>query len=93
MISCPDSRGENLYQCACSIGVGDPVDAPNTPTCDKCSFCEDETLSYNCQNVATGTCIGRNCGDECIASLDSAAMAPSTLLIPILAIIISLFWS
>lgn len=84
VISCPDSKGEDLYQCSCSIGVGNPVDAPNTPTCDLCSFCPDETLSYNCQNVASGTCIGRDCGDNCIASADSATMVHAPFLVSLL---------
>ena len=86
VISCPDSKGEDLYQCSCSIGVGNPMDAPNTPTCETCSFCPDETLSYNCQNVAVGTCIGRDCGDNCIASSGSVTMAHAIFLVPMLAL-------
>ena len=69
IITCPttDSRDE-YHECACTIGVGDPLDAPNTDTCLKCGFCTDNTLAYDCRNVADGNCIGVNCRGECISS-------------------------
>ena len=46
-------------------------------SCTRCFFCPDGTLSYNCDNVARGTCIGRNCGDECLASVEFSCTGPS----------------
>jgi hypothetical protein len=78
VLSCPDSRGEDLSQCECEIGIGFSEDAPNTPTCRFCSFCSDGTLNYNCDNLAGGTCIGRTCEGSCIVSLDYSAAVMRT---------------
>jgi hypothetical protein len=75
LLSCPDSRGEDLSKCECEIGIGFSEDAPDTPTCRSCSFCSDGTLNYNCENVAGGTCIGRTCDGSCIVSLEYASAA------------------
>jgi hypothetical protein len=68
MLSCPDTR-DDLSRCHCTIGVGEPEEAPDTPTCLKCGFCTDGTLAYDCRNVADGSCIGMNCRGQCISSL------------------------
>lgn len=84
LLSCPDSRGEDVSKCECEIGVGLSEDAPDTPTCSSCSFCSDGSLEYSCANVARGTCIGRTCDGSCVASLeytsDAALLGMSTLL-------------
>jgi hypothetical protein len=67
VLSCPNTE-HDLSQCHCTIGVGEPEEAPNTDTCWKCAFCNDGTLAYDCRNVAEGTCIGRNCQGECVSS-------------------------
>ena len=66
-LSCP-TTDYDLAECACTIGIGDAEDAPNTPTCWKCGFCNDGSLAYDCRNVAEGTCIGRTCGGDCVSS-------------------------
>lgn len=70
-MQCPDSRGEDLSKCHCTIGIGEPEEAPNTDTCDQCAFCSDGTLAYDCRNVAEGTCIGRKCNGDCISSTEA----------------------
>ena len=69
-LACPDSKGEDLQLCYCTIGVGEPAQAPGTDTCDQCTFCADGSLAYDCRNVAEGTCIGRSCNGECISDVD-----------------------
>jgi hypothetical protein len=77
MLACPDSKGDDLSLCECTIGVGKPEEAPNTDTCSDCGFCTDGTLAYDCRNVAEGTCIGRNCRGDCVSSMEE----PEDLLI------------
>ena len=69
VLSCPNSNDDDLSKCQCTVGVGEPEEAPNTDTCLKCGFCKDGTLAYDCRKVAEGTCIGRNCLGDCISSL------------------------
>jgi hypothetical protein len=45
VLSCPNTE-DDLSQCHCTIGVGEPDEAPNTDTCLKCAFCKDGTLAY-----------------------------------------------
>mmetsp|Transcript_14844 Transcript_14844/g.35978 ORF Transcript_14844/g.35978 Transcript_14844/m.35978 type:complete len:196 (-) Transcript_14844:1725-2312(-) len=100
-LSCPLSREDSMAQCQCTIGIGDSQDAPNTATCWKCGFCRDGSLAYDCRNVAEGTCIGRNCLDECLSSFNepedlllgsSVNKAASFLVVPtILASILLLY--
>jgi hypothetical protein len=69
VLACP-TTSEDYSKCACEIGVGNPEDAPDTLTCNQCNFCKDQSLAFDCRNVATGTCIGFNCKGECISSLE-----------------------
>ena len=68
MIACPTAKTNDYSQCSCSIGVGKPEQAPNVVTCDQCMFCKDQSLAYDCRNVADGTCIGMTCGGQCVSS-------------------------
>jgi hypothetical protein len=69
VLACPTST-DDYSKCACAIGIGNSEDAPATRTCDQCNFCKDQSLAYDCRNVAEGTCIGYNCNGECISSLE-----------------------
>lgn len=81
ILSCPKNRGEDLSQCQCEIGIGNSQDVvPDTPTCQSCSFCDDGSLSYNCNNAAQGTCVGRTCDGTCIVSTDISSSAGRTSL-------------
>jgi hypothetical protein len=71
ILACPSFSQGGYSECACTIGIGDPDQAPNTETCSRCSFCKDSTLAYDCRNVAEGTCIGFNCRGECISSFEA----------------------
>lgn len=69
VLACPTST-DDYSKCACAIGIGNPEDAPDTLTCDQCNFCKDQSLAFDCRNVAEGTCIGYNCKGECISSTE-----------------------
>ncbi|CAJ1937708.1 unnamed protein product [Cylindrotheca closterium] len=100
-LSCPTTRDDySMAQCQCTIGIGDSQDAPNTNTCWKCGFCRDGSLAYDCRNVAEGTCIGRNCLDECLSSFNEpedlllgsdANKKASSFLLMVPSIIVSVF--
>jgi hypothetical protein len=70
ILACPEfNKAESDYsKCACAIGIGNPEEAPDTETCVQCNVCKDQSLAYDCRNVADGTCIGYNCNGECISS-------------------------
>jgi hypothetical protein len=61
---------DDYSKCVCEVGIGNPEDAPGTPTCTQCNFCKDQSLAYDCRNVAEGSCIGLNCEGECISDTE-----------------------
>ena len=100
VLACPSIADDNDYSnCACAVGIGEPDDAPGTETCNKCTFCRDSTLAYDCRNVAEGTCVGINCRGECVSSLlpeqplEDLSSTATTTNKQVIGVIYSLSWA